>query len=58
MNLKTPYEVLLLYHELGTGKTATSISVLNQFLIQKKIFIILPASLERIILKNYYLLVF
>lgn len=62
INKETPYSGLLLYHGLGTGKTKSSLDIINNFVngkinkiinnenfedIFKKVFIILPASLER-----------
>jgi hypothetical protein len=46
----------LLYHELGTGKTATSITLVNQYLkTNKKIYVILPASLRNNYIKELLL---
>ena len=53
MDISTPYRGLLLYHELGTGKTATAIGVLNKYLNTKKnIFVMLPASLRNNFIKE------
>ena len=50
LNLYTPYRGLLLYHGLGSGKTCTSIGVIEAMKTTKrKIFILTPASLR----KNY-----
>jgi hypothetical protein len=55
MNINTPYRGLLLYHELGTGKTMTSIGILNQYLLNnKKIFVLLPASLRNNFIKELF----
>jgi len=43
---ETPYRGLLLYHGLGSGKTCSSISVAESMLSTRKIFVMLPASLE------------
>lgn len=47
INLYTPYRGLLLYHGLGAGKTATSISIAEGFKSSKKIIVMTPASLKR-----------
>jgi hypothetical protein len=46
MNLYTPYRGLLLYHGLGSGKTATSIAIAEGMKDSKKIIIMTPASLR------------
>lgn len=43
---ETPYRGVLLYHGLGSGKTCSSIAVAESLLSEKKIFVMLPASLE------------
>jgi hypothetical protein len=43
---ETPYRGLLLYHGLGSGKTCSSIAVAESLLSTRKIFILLPASLQ------------
>ena len=56
LNINSPYRGLLLYHELGTGKTATSITLVNQYLkTSKKIYVILPASLRNNYIKELLL---
>ena len=56
LNINSPYRGLLLYHELGTGKTATSITLVNQYLkTNKKIYVILPASLRNNYIKELLL---
>jgi hypothetical protein len=45
--LETPYRGLLLYHGLGSGKTCSSIAVAESLLSTKKVFVLLPASLEQ-----------
>ena len=53
LDINSPYRGLLLYHELGTGKTATSIKLVNQHLrANKKIYVILPASLRNNYIKE------
>jgi len=47
--METPYRGLLLYHGLGSGKTCTSIAVAESLLSTKKVYVLLPASLQ----KNY-----
>lgn len=44
--LETPYRGLLLYHGLGSGKTCSSIAVAESLLDTKKVFVLLPASLQ------------
>lgn len=44
-NPDSPYRGMLLYHGLGTGKTITSISIAESLSENKKIVILLPASL-------------
>ena len=44
--LDTPYRGLLVYHGLGTGKTATAISLVEGLSGQMRINTLLPASLE------------
>lgn len=49
MQIETPYRGILLYHGLGSGKTCSSIAVAESLLTRKKVFVLLPSSLE----KNY-----
>ena len=49
LNITTPYRGLLLFHGLGSGKTCTSIGVIEGLKYNKKIYILTPASLK----KNY-----
>ena len=44
--LESPYRGLLLYHGLGSGKTCSSIAVAESLLDTKKVFVLLPASLQ------------
>ena len=46
MNLYTPYRGLLLYHGLGSGKTATSIAIAEGMKESKRVIIMTPASLR------------
>ena len=43
---ETPYRGLLVYHGLGSGKTCSSIAVAESLLDTKKVFVLLPASLQ------------
>uniref|UniRef100_A0A6C0EGR5 Helicase ATP-binding domain-containing protein n=1 Tax=viral metagenome TaxID=1070528 RepID=A0A6C0EGR5_9ZZZZ len=46
LNLYTPYRGLLLYHGLGSGKTASSIAIAEGMKTTKKILVMTPASLR------------
>lgn len=46
INPKTPYKGLLVYHKIGGGKTCVAISIGEKFKSQKKIIVVLPASLR------------
>jgi len=46
LSVETPYRGLLVYHGLGTGKTATAISLVEGLRGQMRINTLLPASLE------------
>ena len=46
LSAETPYRGLLVYHGLGSGKTCSSIAVAESLLSDRKIFVMLPASLE------------
>jgi hypothetical protein len=46
INSYTPYRGLLLYHGLGSGKTCSSISIIEGMKNTHKIFIMTPASLQ------------
>ena len=46
LGLETPYRGLLVYHGLGTGKTATAVSTAEGLSENMDIFTLLPASLE------------
>lgn len=43
----SPYRGILLYHELGSGKSAASIAAAEGFVERKKIYILTPASLAQ-----------
>jgi hypothetical protein len=45
--METPYRGLLLYHGLGSGKTCSSIAVAESLVSNRKVFVLLPASLEQ-----------
>jgi hypothetical protein len=47
LTVETPYRGLLFYHGLGSGKTCSSIAVAESLLSNKKVFVMLPASLEQ-----------
>jgi Helicase conserved C-terminal domain/Type III restriction enzyme, res subunit len=44
--IETPYRGLLVYHGLGSGKTCSAISVAESLMTNKKVFVLLPASLK------------
>ena len=46
MQLDSPYRGILLYHGLGSGKTCTSIVIAESMRNDKKILVLLPASLK------------
>jgi hypothetical protein len=46
INLYTPYRGVLLYHGLGSGKTATSIGIAEGMKDSKQVIIMVPASLR------------
>ena len=45
LQFDSPYRGLLLYHELGSGKSAASIASAEGFIEKKKIYVLTPASL-------------
>jgi Type III restriction enzyme, res subunit/Helicase conserved C-terminal domain len=49
LKIETPYRGILVYHGLGSGKTCSSIAVAESLLTTSKVFVMVPASLE----KNY-----
>jgi hypothetical protein len=50
LHIETPYRGLLLYHGLGSGKTCTAIAVAEGLKHSKRVFLLIPASLET----NFY----
>ena len=46
LSIETPYRGLLVYHGLGTGKTATAVTMAESLSDDMKIRTLLPASLE------------
>ena len=49
LSIETPYRGLLVYHGLGTGKTATAVSMAEKASSNMKITTLLPASLSNFI---------
>ena len=47
MQVDGPYRGILLYHELGSGKSIASIAAAEGYVNQKKIVIMTPASLSQ-----------
>lgn len=47
MQFNSPYRGILLYHELGSGKSAASIAAAEGYINKKKIVILTPASLSQ-----------
>jgi len=47
LDVVTPYRGLLVYHNLGSGKSCTSIAVTEGMKTTKRIVILVPASLKR-----------
>jgi hypothetical protein len=46
INSYTPYRGILLYHGLGSGKTCSSISLIEGMMTSKRIYVMSPASLQ------------
>ena len=46
INPNTPYKGLLVFHQIGSGKTCTAISIAENFKKIKKVIIVVPASLK------------
>ena len=44
--IETPYRGLLLYHGLGSGKTRSAIAVAESLMSNKKVYVLIPASLR------------
>jgi hypothetical protein len=47
MQFDSPYRGIILYHELGSGKTAASIATAEGYINKKNVFIMTPASLSQ-----------
>jgi hypothetical protein len=47
MQIDSPYRGVLLYHELGSGKSAASIAASEGYINRKKVIIMTPASLSQ-----------
>ena len=46
INQHTPYRKVLIYHKIGSGKTATAIAICEQWKNKRNIIVVLPASLR------------
>ena len=46
INPKTPYTGVLVYHEIGSGKTGSAINICEKFIGYKEIVVVLPAFLK------------
>jgi hypothetical protein len=46
LSITTPYRGLLFYHGLGSGKTCSSISIIEGMVQDKNVFVMTPASLQ------------
>jgi superfamily II DNA or RNA helicase len=46
INPNTPYMDLLVYHRIGSGKTCTAIQIAEKFKKQKRVIVVVPASLR------------
>jgi hypothetical protein len=46
INPKTPYKGVLVFHRIGAGKTCTAVQVAEEWKHQRKIFVVVPASLK------------
>ena len=47
MQFDSPYRGILLYHELGSGKSAASIAAAEGYINRKNVIIMTPASLSQ-----------
>ena len=45
INPKSPYKGVLVFHRIGSGKTCTAINIAEQWKHQRKIMVLVPASL-------------
>ena len=50
MNTDTPYKGLLLFHQIGAGKTCAAVSIAENFKKSRNILVVTPASL----MGNFY----
>lgn len=46
INPETPYTDLLIYHNIGSGKTCAAINIAEQWKKKRKILVVVPASLK------------
>ena len=46
INPNTPYKSVLVYHRIGAGKTCTAIRIAEEWKHERKIIVVLPASLK------------
>jgi len=46
LNPKTPYKGILVYHRIGAGKTCTAVRIAERWKNEKKIIVVVPASLK------------
>lgn len=46
INPKTPYKGVLIFHRIGAGKTCTAVSIGEQWKKERKIIVLVPASLR------------
>lgn len=46
INPETPYKGVLVYHRIGAGKTCAAINVAENFVGDRNIYVVLPASLK------------
>jgi len=45
INPKTPYKGVIIFHQIGSGKTCTSIQIAETWKYKRKIIVVVPASL-------------
>lgn len=45
INPKTPYKGILVFHQIGSGKTCTAVSVAEKWKNKRNIYVVVPASL-------------
>lgn len=46
INPKTPYKGIIVYHQIGSGKTCTAIQIAEKWKYDRKIIVVLPAALH------------